>query len=122
VKADDGAVGVPIAIFIVCFSAGVVASSRWLPGLEDGPVGGLAFFAVCGLLGAGAALVGLQLYSIIDGVTTASGLGAFKREVVSSGLTQMLWQSGLIWGLAVAIYLLAPGAEAGRGDASPPAP
>jgi hypothetical protein len=112
-------VGIPVAVFVVCFSAGVFAGSRWLPGLDAGPVGGFAFFVVCGLLGAAAAVFGLHLYSIVEGLDRASGFGELKRELVASGLTEMLWQSGLVAGLAVAIYLLAPRVEAS--DEQPPA-
>jgi uncharacterized membrane protein YhhN len=60
---------VPVAIFVVCLSAGVWAGVRWLPDLARGPVGGLAFFVVCGLLGAALGSLGLHIYSIVEDFT-----------------------------------------------------
>jgi hypothetical protein len=74
--------------------------------LEAGPVGGLAFFAVCGLIGAGIGLVGLHIYEIAESVDELAQLG--KGPVVASGLTSMLYEAGLIFGVAIALYLLAP--------------
>lgn len=42
--------GVPIAIFVVCFAAAVYASSRWLPDLAPDRLGAIAFFWQTGVL------------------------------------------------------------------------
>lgn len=100
---------IPIAIFVVCLCAGVVGAARWLPPLAEGPVGGLAFFAVCGLLGAGLALVGLQIYSIVEQLNRLSGsFGLSKAALLGSGLQNLLLEAGLLFGLALVVYLLAP--------------
>ena len=74
-----------------------------------GQTGGLAFFAVCGLLGGSLATVGLRLYLIVDEIGARDGFsGSFKREAIGDGLANMLWQAGLMLGLALTVYLLAP--------------
>jgi hypothetical protein len=103
-------VAVPIVVFVVCFCAGVFASSRGLPGLAAGSVGGLAFLAVCGLLGASLAVVGLNIYEIARDTEVFS---ADRAAFIAEGLTDVLWQGGTLLGLAAAVYLLAPRAEAG---------
>ncbi len=108
-------------VFVACLGAGVGISSRWLPDLAVGPVGGLAFFVVCGLLGAAFGLVGLHIYSIVNQLNHFGGLGVFrseKAELLASGLESMLWEAGSLFGLAIAVYLLAPPAEIASQDAS----
>jgi hypothetical protein len=100
---------VPILIFAACLSAGVMASSRWLPDLAAGPVGGFAFFVVCGLLGIALGLVGLHVYSIVEGLGTASG--NFRKALLADDLASMAWEVASVFGLAVVVYLLAPPAE-----------
>ena len=105
--------GVPIAIFVVCFGGGAFASSRWLPELAGGLVGGLAFLVVCGLLGAALVVVGLDIYSMVENL---SGSGVFSREfngrLLAGELTGMSWQAGSLLALAAVVYLLAPRAPA----------
>jgi hypothetical protein len=100
-------VAVPAVIFVVCLAAGVYASSRWLPELAPGPVGGLSFFAVCGLLGAAAAVFGLEIYALVENLDEG---GRFlpKDRVLAAGLETVLWQTGLLVAVALAVYLLAP--------------
>jgi len=100
-------VAVPVVIFVVCLSGGVFACARWLPGLAAGTVGGLAFFVVCGLAGGGLAVVGLRIYSVVNTLDHGAG-GFFNRAIVADDLIQMLSQAGLLFGLAAAVYLLAP--------------
>ena len=104
---------IPVVIFVLCFGAGAVASARWLPDLAAGPVGGLAFFVVCGLAGAALAVVGLHVYSIANTLHSGgfAGLRNAKAEVLASGLQVMLWEAGLLFGLAAAVFLLAPRVE-----------
>jgi hypothetical protein len=103
---------VPVLIFAVGMVVGVMAGARWLPDLAVGPVGGLAFFAVCGLLGAAVGLVGLHIYSIVEALDHFDGLGGVgKADIVSEGLQSMLWEAGSLFGISIAVYLLAPPSE-----------
>ena len=105
---------IPAVILLACVGAGVVAASRWLPDLAEGPVGGLAFFVVCGLLSAAFGLVGLHIYSIVNQLNHFGGFAGFrseKAELLASGLEDMLWEAGSLFGLAIAVYLLGPPAE-----------
>jgi predicted phage tail protein len=103
---DVGVVAIPIVIFVVCVSAGVFASSRWLPDLASGTIGGLAFFVVCGLLGASLGVVGVQIYSIVRQAEVFERVGG--SALVADGLSALLWQAGVLLGLAAVVYLLAP--------------
>ena len=115
---EDEAVGVPIAIFVVCLAGGVYASSRWLPELAPGSVGGLAFLAVCGLLGAAFAVFGLDIYGIVENFGDFGGVGGIaKRRILADGLESLMWQTGVLVALALAVYLLAPPSEDAREDA-----
>jgi hypothetical protein len=102
---------VPGLIFLVCFGAGIVASAQWLPELAQGPVGGLAFFATCGLLAAALGLAGLHAYSIVNelGHPPLEPLG--KAEILAGGLRNLLLGCGTLLGLASIVYLLAPGLD-----------
>jgi uncharacterized membrane protein YhhN len=101
--------GVPIAIFVVLLSGGVLAATRWLPDLAPGTVGGIGFFAVCGLLGAALALLGLHVYDTIEAVSGSSG--DFRRTILAGGLAEILFDPGILLGLGVGVYLLAPKAR-----------
>jgi len=118
-------VAVPLVIFVVCLAVGVVAGSRWLPELAAGPVGGLAFFVVCGLLGGALGLVGMHIYSIVETLDRfgSRGLTGFgKGEIVATGLRSMLFEAGSLLGLAAVVYLLAPrGRDAGELASGPAA-
>jgi hypothetical protein len=102
-----GVVAVPIVIFVVCVSAGVFAGTRWLPDLASGTIGGLAFFVVCGLLGAALGLVGLQIYAMVRQAELLGRIGG-SSTIVANGLSAILWQAGSLLGLAAVVYLLAP--------------
>jgi len=105
-------VGIPIIIFILCFCVGAVGSGQLLPDLAAGPVGGLAFFAVCGLLGAALGLVGLHTWLIVDSINHwGGGGGRLKSEIIAEGLTSILFDGGVLLGLAAGVYLLAPPPE-----------
>src|SRR4051794_34648291 len=98
-------VAVPPVVFVVCLAAGVYASSRWLPDLAAGPMGTLAFFAVCGLLGAAAAVFGLDVYGIVENLS--EGFGSLdKSRIFADGLESLMWQTGVLVALALAVYLL----------------
>jgi uncharacterized membrane protein YhhN len=108
-REDPGVVAIPVVIFVVCISAGVFAGSRWLPDLAGGTIGGLAFFVVCGLLGASLGIVGVQIYSIVRNTEVLGDLSS--STIVADGLTEILWQAGSLLGLAAIVYLLAPRAQ-----------
>jgi hypothetical protein len=114
---------IPVLIFGVCFCAGVGAAARWLPSLAEGAVGGLAFFLVCGLLGAALGLVGLHIYSIVEALDTAGGGfgGIRKGFVMAEELQSLLFEAGLLLGLTFVVYLLAPPAETDDEPVAPPA-
>jgi hypothetical protein len=101
---------IPVAVFVVCFGGGALAAARWLPDLAPGPIGGLAFFLVCGLLGAALALLGLHVYGTVRLIEATSGSSVFEShgEALASGLTSILFESGMISGIAAVTYLLAP--------------
>jgi hypothetical protein len=76
-------------------------------------VGGLAFFAVCGLLAAAAALGGLHVYSTIRDIHELGGaqrVGGESEspEILANGMRSILFDSGTLIGLAGIVYLLAP--------------
>jgi hypothetical protein len=101
---------VPIVIFLGCFAGGVLAVARQLPDLAPGPVGGMAFFAVAGLVGAALGIVGLHAYEIaqqLDNQVIVRLEGA-KSEILATGLLEILRDAGTLFGLAAIVYLLAP--------------
>jgi hypothetical protein len=100
---------IPVAIFVVCLGAGVIASAQWFPDLADGPAGDIALFVVCGLLGIVLALVGLHIYSIVQAVDQIGGgvKASGKGEIVASGLASMSWEAGSVLALTIVVYLLA---------------
>jgi hypothetical protein len=100
---------VPILVFLTCVTAGVVTAARRLPDLGEGTIGGLAFLVVCCLLGAALGIVGLRIYWIAHMLGDTGG--SLKAEIVTEGLSTMLWEAGSILGIAAAVYLLAPSAE-----------
>jgi hypothetical protein len=105
-------VAVLVLIFVATFAGGAIASARWLPPLALGRVGGLAFFAVCGLLGMSLALIGVHVYEIVRQVDQfAPGLGVKKQDLVASDLETTLRDTGPVLGLAIAVYLLGPGED-----------
>lgn len=55
-------------------------------------------------------MVGLRVYLIVE--ETHSGyLRVLNRDAVASRLSEMLCEAGLLLGLAIAVYLLAPAAQ-----------
>ena len=101
---------IPALVFVVTFVAGVMASARWLPGLAAGPVGGLGFFAVSGLVGAATGLAGLHVYLIVRALEESTGDGRFGGQgfILADGLTSILFECGLIVAAAVAVFMLSP--------------
>ena len=94
-----------IVIAVGCFAAGVWAASRWLPELAPGPVATLAFFAVCGLLGAALCVVGLHIDFLVRAIEEN---GRDHAELVAGELSSMLQDGGTLVGMALIVFLLAP--------------
>jgi hypothetical protein len=102
-------VAIPAVVFVACFAGGVIAASQWLPDIAGGPVGTIAYFAVCGLLGAGLGIVGLHVYLTAEAIKRDSGLPLEDRgTILASGLLQILLDGGTVFGLAIVAYLLSP--------------
>ncbi len=99
---------VPVLIFVVCFGAGTTASAHWLPDLGAGPVGSLAFFTVCGLLGAALSLLGIHVYLIAKEIDHLHEFGSDKAELLAEGIRDILFEAGSLVGLAAIVFLLAP--------------
>ena len=104
---------IPAVVFVVCFIGGIWAATRWLPGIARGPVGDIAFFAICGLIGAGLGVVGLHIYTTVRELEETGGLPRFddRAGLLASGLLQILLDGGTVLGLATIAYLLAPREE-----------
>jgi hypothetical protein len=98
---------VPVLIFLVCLLGGTVASARWLPDLPHGTIAGLAFFVVCGLLGAALSMIGLHVYSIAHELEHSGGPFSEDGEIFALGVRSMLLEAGTLAGLAAILYLLA---------------
>jgi hypothetical protein len=94
----------------------VIASSRWLPNLADGPVGMIALSVVCGLCGAVVAIVGIEIYIIVREAERSSR--EFTIITTASALGVMLRDGGTVAGLALIAYLLAPKPQS---ETTPPA-
>lgn len=112
---------VPALVFVLTFVAGVMASARWLPSLAAGPVGGLGFFAVCGLIGTATGLAGMHVYLIVRAMEESTGEGRFGGQgfILADGLTSILFECGLIAAAAVAVFMLSPPAGEPEMDETP---
>ncbi|HEV3048423.1 MAG TPA: hypothetical protein VGY13_13805 [Solirubrobacteraceae bacterium] len=99
----------PVLIFLVAAVAGSWAASRWLPDLAAGPVGGLAFFLVCGLAGAALGLIGMHVYLMVREAESKEAF--FSGASIASELASMAFDAGSVAGLAAIVYLLAPAPE-----------
>lgn len=98
---------VPVAIVLGCFAGGVLACARWLPDLADGPVGGLAFFVVCGLLAAALSLAGVHVYMMVREIDHKYA-GLTNGEVFAADVGRLLFECGTLVGFASILYVLAP--------------
>ncbi len=97
-------------VSVGCFAVGVVASARWLPELGTGPVAGLTFFVICGLLAVALSLAGVHAYSIVHAIERVTDPAA-KEELLASGLRSVLFECGTLVALTGILYLLAPGLD-----------
>jgi hypothetical protein len=104
---------IPVLILAAGMSAGAVAGARWLPDLAPGSVGGLAFFVVCGLIGAAVGLVGLHIYEIVEELNRLTQGEIGRGYVVAGGLQSIAFEVGSLLAFASAVYLLAPASEQG---------
>ena len=100
---------IPVLIFILALSAGAIASAQWLPNLAAGSVGGLAFFAVCSLVGTAVGLLGVHIYLIVEELNTVHVVS--QGEIVGEGIRDIAFEVGSLLGFASLVYLLAPAPE-----------
>jgi hypothetical protein len=99
------------AIVLVCFIGGALAAAHWLPQLAPDPVSRIAFFTVCGLIGAALGRAGLRVYVTVRELETRSGvvrklIGGGPR-IAANGLLGVLADLVITIGLAAIVYLLA---------------
>jgi hypothetical protein len=98
---------VSLLVIFACFAGGIMVAAQWLPPLATGLVGGFAFVSVVGLLGAALTQVGLSLYLTVRELHhLPSGLS--EAEVFAVGVRNAIDNGGLLFGLACAVFLLAP--------------
>ena len=98
-----------IIVAVVCFSAGAVASARWLPALAEGPVGTIAFFVVCGLSGAALATVGIHFDGLARELErTGLDSSTLETSIVADRLIGAFFDGGALGALALIAYLIAP--------------
>ena len=74
-------------------------------------MGGLAFFVVCGFIGAALGLLGLHIYEIVEELNRSTFGVIGRGEVVADGLQSIAFEMGSLLGFASIIYLLAPAPE-----------
>jgi hypothetical protein len=101
---------VPVLIFLGGLAIGALVGARWLPDLAVGQVGGLAFFLVCGLIGAALGLLGVHIYLIVEELNHVPS-GVIQGEIVGGDLRNIIFECGSLIGLAGVVYLLAPAPE-----------
>jgi len=99
---------IPVLIFVAGLATGAMACSRWLPDLAAGSVGELAFFAVCGLVGTAAGLLGVHIYSIVNDLDHLTSGEIGRGEIVAGGLQSIAFEVGSLLSFAGIVYLLAP--------------
>jgi hypothetical protein len=102
-------VATPLLVFLTCFGVGILATARWLPDLAAGPVGGMAFFTVCGLLAGALSLAGLHVFSAVYEIRNPALFPSLTKDDIAAGiLRNILLDCGTLVGLAGIVYLLAP--------------
>jgi hypothetical protein len=101
-----------VIIAVVCFSGGVWAATTWLPPLEEGTVGTLVYFVVCGLAGAVLLLFGVHIWQTVTALERDQIVGS--AHVLADELVETLWDTGILAALALITYLIAPKAKAAR--------
>ncbi len=101
-----------VIIAVVCFVAGVWGATTWLPPLADGSVGTLVYFVVCGLAGAVLVVFGVHIWQTVTALERERIVGS--APILASELVETLWQSGILAGLTLITYLIAPKTEAAR--------
>lgn len=103
---------IPALIFVVVSSGGAIVCSRWLPDLAPGPVASLAFFVVCGLIGAAVGLLAMHIYLIVTELDHLTGnAGLTQGEVVAAGIRDIAFEVGSLLAFTSIVYLLAPAPE-----------
>ena len=81
------------------------ASSRSLPDLAPGLIGGLSFAVVCVLLGAALGVSGMRIYAIVELLEGSSQ--TLRHVELATGLETLLLEAGLLVGASATVYLLA---------------
>lgn len=107
---EDSIMLIPVVIFLLAAYAGVIVSSRWIPDLATGSAGGLAFFLVCGLVGAAAGLLSTHIYIVVEELKHLPSR-ASQGEIVAGFLRNLSFELGSLLGFAGVVYLLAPAPE-----------
>jgi len=97
-------VAVPAVIFVGCLVVGVLAATRWVPELPAGTIGGIVFFVVCGMAGAAVAVVGVNVFLMVESGRFIPG---GSPTVIAGYLSEMSWEVGLLLGVATLLYLVA---------------
>jgi hypothetical protein len=104
--------GIPILIFLVTFAGGAMLAARLLPALAPGRVGGLAFFVVCGLAGAGLSVFGLDIYHLARQLHLNNpDTGLSNGDLITTGVRSAIFEGAELFAFGAAVYLLAPGAD-----------
>jgi hypothetical protein len=113
---------VPILIFLIALTAGVLLAARWLPDLDDGPpTSPIVIWATAVLVGIALALLAVHAYETIRqlGSANAGAIGNADPDIVATGIIDTLRDSGTILALSAVVYLLAPrGARYARAGGS----
>jgi hypothetical protein len=98
---------IALVVFFVCFGAGVLVAGRRVP---SGSLNGGAFFAVRWLIGAGFAAVGVHTFLAVRELEAKNDeltrlLGGSSR-IVGNALVAILFDAGVLFGLAALVYLV----------------
>jgi hypothetical protein len=92
---------------VVAFAAGLLLARRYAPALAATQTGRISARVVEILVGASAAVLALNVYTLVRNVSDSAGVG-LDAEVFAFIATDALWQTGLLVAAAAAVHLLAP--------------
>jgi hypothetical protein len=79
----------------------------------------LAFFVVCGLIGAAVGLLGVHVYLIAEEVKHLPDGGPSRAVAVAAGIRNICFEDGSWVGFASVVFLLAPRAPEIDDEAEP---
>ena len=102
-----------VVVAVVCFIAGSGAAAQWLPELlDDGPIGLLVSFVVCGLVGASLAVAAIYVdLAVRELERPLFRESSLETQIIGRSLTSILINSGSLLAFALIAYLLAPKAR-----------